>query len=122
MRKRLFIVLGFIFLGLGILGIFLPLLPTTPFLLLAAWLFAKSSERLYRRLLNDKYVGNYIKDFKEYRSIPLKTKIFAISLIWLTMGYSIIFAIKIIWVKIVLLIVAIGVTIHILSFKTKRKK
>ncbi len=122
MRKRLFIVLGFIFLGLGILGIFLPLLPTTPFLLLAAWLFAKSSERLYRRLLNDKYVGNYIKDFKEYRSIPLKTKIFAISLIWLTMGYSIIFVIKIIWVKIVLLIVAIGVTIHILSFKTKRKK
>ncbi len=122
MRKRLFIVLGFIFLGLGILGIFLPLLPTTPFLLLAAWLFAKSSERLYRRLINDKYVGNYIKDFKEYRSIPLKTKIFAISLIWLTMGYSIIFAIKIIWVKIVLLIVAIGVTIHILSFKTKRKK
>ncbi len=122
MRKRLFIVLGFIFLGLGILGIFLPLLPTTPFLLLAAWLFAKSSERLYRRLINDKYVGNYIKDFKEYRSIPLKTKIFAISLIWLTMGYSIIFVIKIIWVKIVLLIVAIGVTIHILSFKTKRKK
>lgn len=122
MRKRLFIVLGFIFLGLGILGIFLPLLPTTPFLLLAAWLFAKSSARLYRRLINDKYVGNYIKDFKEYRSIPLKTKIFAISLIWLTMGYSIIFAIKIIWVKIVLLIVAIGVTIHILSFKTKRKK
>lgn len=122
MRKRLLIVLGFIFLGLGILGIFLPLLPTTPFLLLTAWMFAKSSEVLYQRLLNNKYLGNYIKEFREDRSIPLKTKIIAISLIWLTIGYSIIFLIKIIWVKAVLLIIAVGVTIHILSFKTKQKK
>lgn len=122
MRKRLLIVLGFIFLGLGILGIFLPLLPTTPFLLLTAWMFAKSSEVLYQKLLNNKYLGNYIKEFREDRSIPLKTKIIAISLIWLTIGYSIIFLIKIIWVKAVLLIIAVGVTIHILSFKTKQKK
>ncbi|KGN82720.1 membrane protein [Porphyromonadaceae bacterium COT-184 OH4590] len=122
MRKRLLIVLGFIFLGLGILGIFLPLLPTTPFLLLTAWMFAKSSEVLYQKLLNNKYLGNYIKEFREDRSIPLKTKIIAISLIWLTIGYSIIFLIKIIWVKVVLLIIAVGVTIHILSFKTKQKK
>lgn len=122
MRKRLLIVLGFIFLGLGILGIFLPLLPTTPFLLLTAWMFAKSSEVLYQKLLNNKYLGNYIKEFRENRSIPLKTKIIAISLIWLTIGYSIIFLIKIIWVKAVLLIIAVGVTIHILSFKTKQKK
>ncbi|MDR3327564.1 MAG: YbaN family protein [Prevotellaceae bacterium] len=120
MYKPFFAALGIFFTCLGILGIFLPVLPTTPFLLLAAALFAKSSDRLYKRLLEDKYLGAYIKNFRENRSIPLRVKIVSISLMWLTIGYSALFAVRVTWLKILLLIIAIGVTIHILSFKTKK--
>ena len=121
MYKQLFIILGFICVALGVLGIFLPVLPTTPFLLLAAWLFAKSSDKLYNKLLENKYVGNYIKNFREHRSIPMLTKIFAISMIWISIGISVVFAVKILWVKIVLISIATIVTAYILSFKTKRQ-
>ena len=97
MYKQLFIILGFICVALGVLGIFLPVLPTTPFLLLAAWLFAKSSDKLYNKLLENKYVGNYIKNFREHRSIPMPTKIFAISMIWISIGISVVFAVKILF-------------------------
>ena len=101
MHKQLFIILGFICVALGVLGIFLPVLPTTPFLLLAAWLFAKSSDKLYNKLLENKYVGSYIKNFREHRSIPMPTKILAISMIWVSIGISVVFAVKMLWVKIV---------------------
>ena len=121
MHKQLFIILGFICVAFGVLGIFLPVLPTTPFLLLAAWLFAKSSDKLYNKLLENKYVGNYIKNFREHRSIPMPTKIFAISMIWISIGISVVFAVKILWVKIVMISIATIVTAYILSFKTKRQ-
>ena len=121
MHKQLFIILGFICVALGVLGIFLPVLPTTPFLLLAAWLFAKSSDKLYNKLLENKYVGSYIKNFREHRSTPMPTKIFAISMIWISIGISVVFAVKILWVKIVLVSIATIVTAYILSFKTKRQ-
>ena len=121
MHKQLFIILGFICVALGVLGIFLPVLPTTPFLLLAAWLFAKSSDNLYNKLLENKYVGSYIKNFREHRSIPMPTKIFAISMIWVSIGISVVFAVKMLWVKIVLVSIAAIVTAYILSFKTKRQ-
>jgi uncharacterized membrane protein YbaN (DUF454 family) len=120
MYKPVLITLGFISIALGVIGIFLPVLPTTPFLLLAATLFAKSSDKLYQRLLNDKYLGNYIKDFREHRSLPLRVKIISLSLMWLTMGYSALFAVKVLWLKFLLFAIAIGVTIHILRFKTKK--
>lgn len=75
---------GFISLGLGILGIFLPVLPTAPFLLLTAWLFAHSSERLHKKLLNHKIVGRHICDFHENRTIPLKIKVISITTLWIT--------------------------------------
>lgn len=120
MLKLLFIVLGSISFVLGIVGIFLPILPTTPFLLLSAALFAKSSQKLYDKLLNNKYFGNYIKDFREHKSIPLQTKIFAISLLWITITTSALFFVSLLAVKILMFVIAIGVTIHILSFKTKK--
>jgi uncharacterized membrane protein YbaN (DUF454 family) len=120
MYKPILAALGIIFTGLGILGIFLPVLPTTPFLLLAAALFAKSSDRLYKRLLEDKYLGAYIRNFRENRSIPLRVKVVSIVLMWLTIGYSALFVVRATWLKILLLIIAIGVAIHILSFKTKK--
>ena len=83
--KTLYIALGTLSLALGILGIFLPLLPTTPFLLLTAALYFKSSPRLYNWLLNHKHLGPYIRNFRENKAIPLRAKIISISLMWITM-------------------------------------
>lgn len=116
--KILFKIIGLLSLALGILGIFLPLLPTTPFLLLSATLFAKSSDKLYHWLMNHKYMGPYIRNFREHKSIPLTAKIISVGLIWITISYSALFVVPLLWVKILLFAIALGVTIHILSYKT----
>ena len=113
--KTICIILGTLSLGLGILGIFLPLLPTTPFLLLTAALYFKGSPRLYQWLLNHKYFGTYIRNF------PLRAKIISLLLMWGTMLYCIFFLIPLVWVKVLLFLIAVGVTYHILSFKTLKK-
>ena len=115
--KWILTTLGTVFLGLGILGILLPILPTTPFLLLAAACYARSSKRFYDWLLNNKWVGAYIKNYREDKGIPLKIKIFTISLLWITILFSVFFIIHISWVKIILIIIALGVTIHLLTIK-----
>ncbi|MCD8080176.1 MAG: YbaN family protein [Bacteroides sp.] len=119
--KVLYIILGTLSLALGVLGIFLPLLPTTPFLLLTAALYFRGSPRLYDWLMNHKYFGPYIRNFREHKAIPLRAKILSVSLLWLTICYSIFFVISLWWVKILLAGIAIGVTCHILSFRTLRK-
>ncbi len=122
--KYLLIIAGSLFVILGIIGIFLPLLPTTPFLVLAAMCYTKSSEKFYNRLMNNKYLGNYIKNYREGNGITLKTKILSISFLWITITYSAIFVINILWLRIILFLIAICVTIHILYIKTfavKRK-
>ena len=113
---------GTIFVGLAILGIFLPILPTTPFLLLAAACYARSSQRFYNWLMNNRWFGSYIKNYREGRGIPLKFKIFTITLLWLTILTSTYFMINNFWIEIILIIIAIGVTIHILTIKTFRNK
>lgn len=119
--KILLIILGFISLVLGILGIFLPVLPTTPFLLLTAWCWLRSSDKLYIKLMNHRKLGPYISDFINEKSIPLRTKIWSITLLWITILLSIVFAVENIYIRILLFVIAIGVTIHILSFNTKKK-
>ncbi len=120
--KKLFVVLGFIALILGIIGIVIPLLPTTPFLLLAAACFLKGSDRLYRWLMNHKLFGEYIRNFREHKAIPLRTKIFAISLLWITILFSIFYVVELIYLRIFLGTIAIAVTAHILHFKTLRSE
>ncbi len=119
--KILLITLGTFLIGISIVGIFIPVLPTTPLLLLAAALYAKSSRRFYNWLINNRILGRYIKDYREGKGIPLKVKIIAISILWITIGYSAIFAIDILWVRILLVLIAVGVTIHIASKKPKVK-
>ncbi len=118
LRRWGLIVSGTVFLGLGIIGIFLPLLPTTPFILLAASCYARSSKRLYNWLLNNRWFGNYVKNYREGRGIPRKVKVMSISFLWIVIGYSILFVINIISIRIILFLIAGGVTIHILSIKT----
>lgn len=116
--KVLYILLGSLSLVLGIIGIFLPLLPTTPFLLLTAALYVRSSPRLYNWLLRQKHLGPYIRNFREHKAIPLKAKIISISLIWITILYCVIFILPYWWLKVLLLLIAAGTSYHILSFKT----
>ena len=116
--KVLLIIAGTISLVLGIIGIFVPLLPTTPFLLLSAAAYVRGSERLYNWLINHKYLGVYIRNYREHKAIPLRAKIFSVTLMWLTIGYCIIFMDLPVWIKILLGCISICVTWHILSFKT----
>ena len=116
--KYLLIVLGSICLALGVIGIFLPLLPTTPFLLLSAALYVRSSEKLYQWLIHQKYLGTYIRNFREHKAIPLRAKIISVAMVWITLTYCAIMVSEEIWIKIIFLLLAIGDTWHILSYKT----
>lgn len=113
---------GFISLALGIIGIFLPVLPTTPFLLLSATLFFRSSPRMYAWLMGHRHLGPYIRSFREDRAIPLRAKILSVSLVWLTLSYSAFFLFVSVWMRLGLLVVVLGVTCYILSFKTRRAR
>ena len=120
MKKLFFIIIGSLCLILGITGIFLPVLPTTPFLLLSAALFARSSDRLYLWLIDHKIFGEYIRNFREDKAITLQGKIISISTLWLFMLYSIFYIVSEKWYLQVLLgSIALGVSVYILSFKTK---
>ena len=112
------ILAGNFFVALGLLGILFPLLPTTPFLLLAAACYFKSSKRFYNWLMNNRLLGNYIKNYREKKSIPLKVKVLCLSFLWLTIGYSVFFVVNIFLLRVILILIAIGVTIHVLSIRT----
>ena len=117
----LLITLGTFFVGVGIAGIFIPVLPTTPFLLLSAALYAKSSKRFYNWLINNRIFGQYIKNYREGKGIPLRLKIITITLLWITIGCSAIFAVDILWVRILLVAIAVGVMVHVVRIKPKKR-
>ena len=119
--RVLFFVAGSIFLARGAIGVALPVLPTTPFLLLALACYCRSSERMTYWMLNNKYFGNYIRNYKEGKGIPLKTKLFAVTVLWIAIGYSALFIIPMLIVQIILFAVAAGVTIHLTRLPTCRK-
>jgi uncharacterized membrane protein YbaN (DUF454 family) len=116
--KIFLIIVGSVSLVLGVLGIFLPMLPTTPFLLLSAAAWVKASPSLYNWLLNHKVLGEYIRNFREHRAIPLRAKIISISMIWITLTYCTITISDSIWIKFLFITLAISITWHILSYKT----
>lgn len=116
--KWILTILGLLALGLGILGIFLPILPTTPLLLLAAALFLRSNRGLYDWLLNHPRLGPYIRNFMEYKAIPLKIKVLSVSLVWITLLNCAIFVADH-WVfRLFFIVLAAAITVHILSYKT----
>jgi len=117
LKKYLLIGFGFLSLGLGILGIFLPVLPTTPFLLLTSYCFLKSSKRLHEKLLAHKILGTYIKNFQENKTIPRKVKACILLTLWTTIALSFCLVDNLI-VRILLPLVAIAVSLHILHYKS----
>lgn len=121
-KRLIYITIGLISLGLGVIGIFLPILPTTPFLLLSAWCFAKSSKRLYDWLHTNRLFGEYLRRYRAGEGITLKSKIFVITLLWATLSFSAFYAVpdRLWHVKIFLGVVGIAVTTHLLWIPTYR--
>lgn len=117
-RKCFLISIGTLSLGLGLVGIVVPLLPTTPFLLLAAMCFARSSDRLYEWLINHRWFGSYIRNYQAHRAITKQAKIVTLSLLWGTIGYAVVRVVHPWPLRLLLLSVAVGVTAHVLRLKT----
>jgi uncharacterized membrane protein YbaN (DUF454 family) len=111
-------IFGLISLGLAVLGVFLPVLPTTPLLLLAAFLFLKGNRKLYDWLMNHPRLGVYIRNFTEHKSIPLRVKVISISTLWLTLLYCAIFVADHWVLRALFISIAVCVTVHILSYNT----
>ena len=119
MRRILYIILASVFVALATIGIFLPLIPTTPFLLLAVYFYMNSSYSRLKWLLNNRYLGPYIHSYLSKEGIPFRLKIKTISLLWITIGTTAIFATDNLHIRIILGVVAIAVTIHLAIKKTK---
>jgi len=121
LKKAIFVVAGTISLGLGAVGAFLPVLPTTPFLLLSAACYYKGSERMHRWLLDNKLFGSYIRNYKEGKGISQADKVFTIFLLWIAICFSALFMVNNYIVQVVLFAIAIAVTIHVITLPTFRK-
>lgn len=119
--KYILVFMGTLSLVLGIVGIVLPVLPTTPFLLLAAALYLRGSKRLYDRLLSHPYLGEYIRNFRECKAIPLRVKVLSVGMVWLTLLYCAFFVANAWWMSVLFIAIAVGVSIHILHYRTLRK-
>jgi uncharacterized protein len=118
LQRGLLVAVGSVAVGLGTIGVFVPLLPTTPFLLLAAACFIRSSDRLYAWLIQHPWFGSYIRNYREHRAITLPAKVVALTLLWVAIGYSALFVARAWWLRALLGVVAVGVTTHLLLLKT----
>lgn len=115
--RLLFTLLGTLFLLVGILGVVLPLLPATPFLLLASACYVRGSHTLYRWLMSHKYLGTYITIIKEHRGMPRKAKIMTIAVLWASLLFSL-YRVDSLLLDVTLLMVGIGVTALLARLKT----
>jgi uncharacterized protein len=121
--RALLLVGGTISLSLGAIGIFLPILPTTPFLLLAAACYMRSSTRMHKWLLNNRWFGEYIRNYQEGKGIPLKTKIVSIIILWVAILYSTLIVVdEILVAQVILLAIAFGVSIHLVRLPNFKKQ
>ncbi|MBQ8220154.1 MAG: YbaN family protein [Bacteroidaceae bacterium] len=116
--KLLYLLLGTLSLILGIIGIFLPVLPTTPLLLLTAFCYYRGSSRMYDWLMSHPKLGPYIRNFREHRMIPRRVKAYILTMLWLSLLFCA-YILHPIWLKCLMIAIAIGVTIHILSYKSE---
>lgn len=106
-------------LALGIIGMVLPLLPTTPFLLLAVYCYARSSERVHRWLLSNRVFGRHLQDYASGRGVSRSLKAGVLVLLWVVIVLSAVFFVPWIWARVLLGVIGVGVSVHILLLKTK---
>jgi uncharacterized protein len=117
-RKAILIFTGTVCVGLGVLGMFLPLMPTTVFLLMAAYCYSRSSDKFHNWLLNNRWFGSYIKNYRSKRGITIRQKVTTLITLWVSIGLSIWLLNGRLWATLILAAVAVGVTAHILWIKT----
>ena len=117
-RKAILIFAGTVCVGLGVLGMFLPLMPTTVFLLMAAYCYSRSSDRFHNWLINNRWVGSYIKNYRAKKGITLRQKVTTLITLWASIGVSIWLLGGGFWSTLILAAVAIGVTVHLIWIKT----
>jgi uncharacterized protein len=108
--RMFFVVAGTLSLVLGIIGIFLPLLPTTPFLLLASACYVRGSERMHRRLMEHPHLGPYIRNFEQGKGMPRRAKVIVILVLWMSYAYTL-YLVPQLELKIGLLVIALAVTV-----------
>ncbi|MDD2528972.1 MAG: YbaN family protein [Lentimicrobiaceae bacterium] len=122
MKRWLLIIAGSISLIIGAIGVVVPLLPTTPFLLITSWCFVRSSPRLNARLNKNKIFGRYLRNYREKKGIDPHHRLVALFVLWITLGSSAWFAPHKWYIWLILLSVGIGVTIHLMKLKTIKEK
>ena len=116
--RWILLTIGFAAVALGVIGIFLPVLPTVPFLLLALACFGRSSERFYTWLLEHAHLGPIVRPYLAGKGLTRTSKLKAISLVWISIAVSILFLLETTWVRVVLLIVACSVSFYLLRLPT----
>lgn len=119
-RKAILIFAGTMCLALGVLGMFLPLLPTTVFLLMAAYCYSRSSERFHTWLLNNRFCGSYISNYKSGKGISIRQKISTIAILWASISFSIWMLSAGFWLTLLLVAIAVGVSLHLILLKNYR--
>jgi uncharacterized membrane protein YbaN (DUF454 family) len=105
----------------GAVGVVLPLVPTTPLLLLAAACYYKSSARMHQWLLNNRWFGSYLRNYAEGNGISVKAKTVTLFLLWLFISYSALFVVNNLIIQLVLFTIAVGVTIHLITLPTVKE-
>jgi len=120
LKQVLLLLAGFLSLAFGAVGVALPVLPTTPFVLLAAICFSASNEKMARWLEQSRVFGPYIENYRTRAGIPLRLKCASIGFLWTGLIISMVLT-QAVWAYILLGIIGIGVTVHLLVIKTKKK-
>jgi len=118
LKKPIYILLGSISVVIGVIGIFLPGLPTTTFLLIASFFYVRSSPKLYDWLINHKVLGKFISDYQKHKAISLKHKILSLTMMWFFIGISVMYFVEKDFINIILLLCGLIGTVIVLSIKS----
>ena len=113
--RALLVICGTLCVALGVIGIFLPLMPTTVFLLMGAACYARSSDRFYQRLISNRWLGSYIQNSREGRGMTRRQKATTLAMLWVGILATMIFTVTAWWLHLLLLAIALGVTLHVVK-------
>jgi uncharacterized membrane protein YbaN (DUF454 family) len=119
LSRLLWNIAGTVSLAVGVVGIVVPVLPTTPFLLIAAACYLRGSKRMYDWMVENRYVGSYLRDYVEGRGVSLRAKAVSVAVLWALILFSALFVTDSEIIRVVLLVVAAAVTVHLLTLKGK---
>ncbi len=122
LKRRLFVIAGTVFLAVGVVGIIVPVLPTTPFLLLTAICYTRGSARLYAALLRNRLCGSYLRNYLEGKGMSRRAKIRTIAFLLISLLSTALFLTESLTVRVILAVVLVGVSFHILTIRTLRNK